>query len=195
MNHNACPRPADLDQRSRPFCFDQNPPGIADGMTSLWLDGHTAAERPELSGRDTVVDVAVVGAGITGLVTAVLLARAGRRVLVIEARTPGAVTTGNTTGKASLLQGTRLSTIESRQGPESTRQYVEGNREAQAWLSHFATSTVWLFSARIVTPTPRPPRANAPPARNWKRPGGRASRWSGTRPGRPLSRPRGGAAA
>lgn len=106
-------------------------------MTSLWLDGHTAAERPELAGRDTVVDVAVVGAGITGLVTAVLLARAGRRVLVIEARTPGAVTTGNTTGKASLLQGIRLSTIESRQGPESTRQYVEGNREAQAWLSHF----------------------------------------------------------
>jgi glycine/D-amino acid oxidase-like deaminating enzyme len=110
---------------------------MADGMTSLWLDGHSAIERPELSGRDTVVDVAVVGAGMTGLVTAVLLARAGKRVLVVEARTPGAVTTGNTTGKVSLLQGTRLSSIESKQGPESTRQYTEGNREAQAWLAHY----------------------------------------------------------
>lgn len=106
-------------------------------MTSLWLDGHSAIERPELAGRDTVVDVAVVGAGITGLVTAVLLARAGKRVLVVEARTPGAVTTGNTTGKVSLLQGTRLSSIESRQGRELTAHYVDGNREAQAWLTAY----------------------------------------------------------
>ncbi|CAN5520869.1 FAD-dependent oxidoreductase [soil metagenome] len=106
-------------------------------MTSLWLDGHRAIERPELSGRDVVVDVAVIGAGITGLVTAVLLARAGKRVLVVEALNPGAVTTGNTTGKVSLLQGSRLSTIESRQGAQSAQQYVEGNREAQAWLVRY----------------------------------------------------------
>jgi glycine/D-amino acid oxidase-like deaminating enzyme/nitrite reductase/ring-hydroxylating ferredoxin subunit len=106
-------------------------------MTSLWLDGHADINRPDLPGRDTVVDVAVVGAGITGLVTAVLLARAGKRVLVVDALTPGAVTTGNTTGKVSLLQGTRLSTIESKQGREPTSQYVEGNREAQAWLRRY----------------------------------------------------------
>ncbi len=110
---------------------------MAVAMTSLWLDGHTPVERPELPGPDTAVDVAVIGAGITGLVTAVLLARAGKRVLVVEARNPGAVTTGNTTGKVSLLQGTRLSSIESRQGTESVHQYLEGNREGQAWVAHY----------------------------------------------------------
>jgi glycine/D-amino acid oxidase-like deaminating enzyme len=44
-----------------------------------------------------------------GLMTALLLARAGRSVVVLEARQVGAVTTGNTIGKVSLLHGTKLS--------------------------------------------------------------------------------------
>ncbi len=74
-------------------------------MTSLWLD--TAPAIPtdpfEWDGR---YDTIVVGAGLTGLATAVMLARSGSRVAVLEARSVGAVSTGNTTGKVSLLQGT-----------------------------------------------------------------------------------------
>ncbi|GAY18961.1 FAD-dependent oxidoreductase [Mycobacterium sp. shizuoka-1] len=84
-------------------------------------------------------EVIVVGAGIVGLVTAVLLARGGKRVVVVEARTPGAVTTGNTTAKVSLLQGKRLSTIAQRHSLELVEQYVEGNREGQGWLAHYCT--------------------------------------------------------
>lgn len=69
--------------------------------------------------------------------TAVLLARAGQSVLVLEARTAGAVTTGNTTGKLSLLQGTVMSKIVARHGADIARDYVRGNREGQDWLLRY----------------------------------------------------------
>ncbi|MBJ7340370.1 FAD-dependent oxidoreductase [Mycolicibacterium sp.] len=105
-------------------------------MSSLWLADHaeTPNTSPEALSGEPSADVVVVGAGITGLITAVLLARAGKDVLVLEARTVGAGATGNTTAKISLLQGTKLSKIVSKHGPKLARQYLDGNREGQAWL-------------------------------------------------------------
>jgi glycine/D-amino acid oxidase-like deaminating enzyme len=104
--------------------------------TSLWLADRVEAPwaTSTLDDGERSADVVVVGAGITGLITAVLLARAGRGVLLLEARSAGAVTTGNTTGKISLLQGTKLSKILGKHGRGIARAYVEGNREGQAWL-------------------------------------------------------------
>lgn len=110
-------------------------------MTSLWLDQGQDRLAAAATGSETAsvpnAEVVVVGAGLTGLVAAVLLARGGKRVVVIEARTPGACTTGNTTAKISLLQGTRLSAISRRQPAELLRAYVDGNREGQAWLLQY----------------------------------------------------------
>ncbi|GAA1430879.1 FAD-dependent oxidoreductase [Mycobacterium cookii] len=72
--------------------------------------------------------------------TAVLFARAGKDVLVLEARTVGACATGNTTGKVSLLQGSHLSKILSKHGRSVTRAYVDGNREGQSWLLNYCAS-------------------------------------------------------
>lgn len=90
-----------------------------------------------LPAEHEALDVLVVGAGLTGLTTALLLARAGLRVACVEARRVGAVTTGRTTGKVSLLQGTRLSRIRRHQPEEVAAAYVDANREGMEWLLRF----------------------------------------------------------
>ncbi|WP_371871580.1 FAD-dependent oxidoreductase [Mycobacterium bourgelatii] len=107
-------------------------------MTSLWM-----ANRAEPSWTASTLDdghsadVIVVGAGITGLTTAVLLARAGKDVLVVEARKVGACASGNTTAKLSLLQGTQLTSVQAKHSKKVARAYVEGNREGMEWVLNY----------------------------------------------------------
>jgi glycine/D-amino acid oxidase-like deaminating enzyme/nitrite reductase/ring-hydroxylating ferredoxin subunit len=105
-------------------------------MTSVWTADLPLDPSDPLQDGDRY-DHVVVGAGLTGLTTALLLARSGSRVVVVEARTPGAVTTGHTTAKVSLLQGTKLSQVLSRRGASVARDYVDANREGQQWLLRF----------------------------------------------------------
>lgn len=97
-------------------------------------------------------DVVVVGAGVTGLTAALLLAEAGRSVLLVEARHPGAVTTGRTTGKVSALQGTLLSRAARAGRWEELAAYVESTLRAQSWLRERAGGLgVDLEERRAVT--------------------------------------------
>lgn len=102
----------------------------------LWEDAPRPAFPDPLppSGH---VEAVVVGAGLTGLTTALLLARAGMGVAVLEARSIGAGTTGSSTAKVSMVQGTRLGRICARHPLSVARAYVEANREGQAWLQEF----------------------------------------------------------
>ncbi|PPI21462.1 FAD-dependent oxidoreductase [Rathayibacter sp. AY1B1] len=100
---------------------------------SLWRAAAAPIPSDEFAPGAHYDDV-VVGAGLTGLVTALLLQRTGRRVLVLEAREVGAVATGNTTAKLSLLQGAHLSLIAGRNIPAVTEAYVAANLAGFRWL-------------------------------------------------------------
>ncbi|MBA4025623.1 MAG: FAD-dependent oxidoreductase [Gordonia sp.] len=105
-------------------------------MSALW-SARVPVEAPSRPAEDSRYECVVVGGGITGATTAVLLARAGLRVALLEARHIGAAATGNTTAKLSVLQGTRLSTISRKQSADTVRAYVDANLEGQRWLLAF----------------------------------------------------------
>lgn len=106
-------------------------------LPSLWQLRHPRHPGTSRS-PEGMWDTVVVGAGITGATTALLLARAGQRVLLLEAREVGAGSTGRSTAKLSLLQGNRLSQLAKRHGPTVVGHYLDLHREGQAWLIRFA---------------------------------------------------------
>ena len=71
-------------------------------LSSYWVD---SAERPRFSAlhHDGDVDVAIVGAGITGLTAAYLLKKAGRTVAVIDRDRIGGVDTMRTTAHVTCV--------------------------------------------------------------------------------------------
>jgi len=105
-------------------------------MTSLWLD-HFPVGLPVPLRDGARYDDVVIGAGLAGLCTAIMLAAAGRSVAVLEARHRGAVTTGNTTAKLSLLHGSKLSALRRHHPAPLARAYVDANRDGQSWLLEF----------------------------------------------------------
>ncbi len=109
----------------------------------LWRDTATpptAAAAGPLAGTVSS-DVVVLGAGIVGLTTAVELARAGRDVVVLEARHVGAGTTGGSTAKATLVQGSRFSALAAHHGADVLARYAEANRAGQDHVRRVAEPT------------------------------------------------------
>ncbi|GAB3525900.1 FAD-dependent oxidoreductase [Pontibacter brevis] len=93
----------------------------ADHITqALWSATTTFKTYPQLSG-DIEVDVAIVGGGITGLSTAYNLAKAGKRVAVLEALKVGSGTTGSSTGNLYAPIDERLHSIASKHSEEALR--------------------------------------------------------------------------
>lgn len=103
---------------------------------SLWWGARSSSpDDSQPSGAlPAATETVVVGAGIAGLCTAVELARKGRPPLVVEARRAGAGTTGHSSAKVSLLQGSMLQRLRQHASMESVAAYVAANRAGQQWL-------------------------------------------------------------
>jgi glycine/D-amino acid oxidase-like deaminating enzyme len=75
-------------------------------------------------------DVVVVGAGITGLVTASLLSAQGAQVVVLDRHGVGGVVTRSSTAKLSALQGTIHRLLADAHGAEAAAAYAAANLAA-----------------------------------------------------------------
>jgi glycine/D-amino acid oxidase-like deaminating enzyme len=107
--------------------WPQGKPGsVAPVLSSLWFEGRERAQRPALD-RDIGVDVAVIGAGIVGLTTALLLEREGMKVAVLEMRHVGAGASGYNTAKLSSLHGLTYRQLAGSLGRDKARAYGEAN--------------------------------------------------------------------
>jgi glycine/D-amino acid oxidase-like deaminating enzyme len=90
--------------------------------SSLWAQG-----LPTLRYGEPPVghhEVVVVGGGLTGLLTAVVLDQAGLDVIVLERHGIGGVTTRGSTGKLSALQGDRAAVVASDRDDATARAYT-----------------------------------------------------------------------
>lgn len=96
---------------------------------SLWMTTSNEPQLEPLPG-DVEVDVAVVGGGITGLTTALLLHQSGVRVAVLEAGDLAASTSGFTTGKFTSLHRLIYADLARRVGDQAAAQYAAANQEA-----------------------------------------------------------------
>jgi glycine/D-amino acid oxidase-like deaminating enzyme/nitrite reductase/ring-hydroxylating ferredoxin subunit len=96
---------------------------------SPWITTSRSEDVPPLEG-DRKVDVAVLGAGIAGITTAWILAEAGVRVALIEARRIAQGVSGYTTAKLTSLHGLIYAELVRRHGRERARLYGEANQAA-----------------------------------------------------------------
>lgn len=106
---------------------------------SYWVASTPAPEHPPLSG-DLKVDVGVIGAGIVGIVTALLLQQRGKRVALLEMDRVVQGATGFTTAKLTAGHGLIYKGLIKKHGLETATAYSLANHAGMK-LVHEITRT------------------------------------------------------
>ncbi|HWJ39660.1 MAG TPA: FAD-binding oxidoreductase, partial [Candidatus Limnocylindrales bacterium] len=97
--------------------------------TSVWMDTTEVPQFQPLT-QDLRSNVCVVGAGIAGMTTAYLLARAGRAVVLIDDGPIGGGETSRTTAHLTAALDDRYYEIEKMHGEEGARVAAESHMSA-----------------------------------------------------------------
>jgi glycine/D-amino acid oxidase-like deaminating enzyme/nitrite reductase/ring-hydroxylating ferredoxin subunit len=102
---------------------------------SVWIGtGPDQPSYPTLSVQ-VQADAVVIGGGIVGITTALLLAEGGVDVVLLEANRLARGVSGHTTAKLSSQHGLIYDTLRSRFGTEDARAYGQANQAALEWIA------------------------------------------------------------
>ena len=96
---------------------------------SYWLDSTSETNYPTLE-KDIKVDIAIIGGGITGITTALLLKNEGFKIALIEADKIAQGTTGHTTAYVTSQHDIIYSNLINSMGIEKAKQYADANEGA-----------------------------------------------------------------
>jgi glycine/D-amino acid oxidase-like deaminating enzyme/nitrite reductase/ring-hydroxylating ferredoxin subunit len=106
----------------------------------FWVDSATFPSYPRLE-RDESVDVAIVGAGITGLTAAYLLTQEGCSVAVVERERCAQIDTGHTSAHLTMVTDQRLSELVDTHGRDHAQAVWDAGLAA---IGQIATNVVDL---------------------------------------------------
>lgn len=98
-------------------------------MKSVWSESCKFRKREALN-KDIKTDVLVIGAGIAGILTAHMLKKKGREVVLIDAAEIASGNTKNTTAKITSQHDLIYSKLITEFGEEKARQYAKANELA-----------------------------------------------------------------
>ncbi|HEX9981434.1 MAG TPA: FAD-dependent oxidoreductase [Flavobacterium sp.] len=105
-------------------------------IRSVFEDASAVKQYPRLKGKISA-DVAIIGGGITGITAAYLLAKQGKKVVVLEAHQLGKGATGNSTGNLYATVGNKgLQAIKSKFGTETMTDVVRARRMAVDFIAN-----------------------------------------------------------
>lgn len=97
---------------------------------SLWQKTTSVPERFPSLQSDVTCDAVVVGAGLTGVLTAWTLQERGLDVVLLDSGTPGLGATAHTTAKITALHGFFYSNLIASRGVDTAKQYFRANQDA-----------------------------------------------------------------
>ena len=109
-----------------------------DGQTTaLWQEAESYVPKRSFSPGE-IYDVLIVGGGITGLTTALLLQEKGKKCILAEAHTLGFGTTSGTTGHLNTLLDTPYDDIAKNFGKEGATLIKQGAVEANTLIQELS---------------------------------------------------------
>ncbi len=105
---------------------------------SVWTATSAKSSYPKLS-KNLQVEVAVIGGGIAGLMSAYELQFRGKKVALFEAGRIGQGTTSFTTAKVTILHDAKYGFLKSHFGEDKALMYARSNQQAIDHLAEVIT--------------------------------------------------------